>query len=324
MKKLITISMLALLAGCSKQIGFSKLLPQAFNEPVSFIDNITDTINLNSILPLLGDIDSVTCNNARVGYIDASLKSFVLESDLSNPFYVIKIWHDGDQLSLLGVNNDVNHSDNLFITSDLDNRERITIKSNADVEQWQVFWQNIEIPLSSLEISANTVVVPVPENAFNMDKSEIRVIAFAGGSISNSTTVRLIHDKVFTNLSKEVILRDDSDDILNMLPMDLLSDSQMVIFQNLLTSRAEWHLGDAIQIIDDSELMVCARTYMGETSFFALNKSAYPVERRLHIPRNIKMGNLKTYFDQSIKQTGENIVINLCPNSYEIATSEIL
>lgn len=315
--------MLAIFAGCSKQVEFSKLSSYACKEPISFIENISDTIHLNAIIPLMDNVDSVTCENANVVYSSDKCSSFIINPLFSDPFYLIRVWSDGSYFSLLAINSELKGKSDLFITSDLDNRERIVIRANSEVEQWKVFWQNMEIPSSSLEVSDNSVIVPVPENAREYPKSEIRTIAFSNGIISNSSIVTLSQDHVCTDFTE---LKADENGLRgkSKLPLNRFSRVHKDKYNELLKSRAEWNIGDVISIIDDTELLVYARTYMGITSFFAFNKSANPVERKLNIPHNIKMGNLKTYFDQSIKQTGDKIVINLCPNSYEIATSEIL
>lgn len=324
MKKLILISALTLFWACSRQVNFEKLLPQAFSAPVELVTDISGNLRLSDYFPNLENVDSITCNHAHV--IQSALEKdvFRIESDGSYPFLVLDIWKKEARTSLIVIDTTLRHSNNsLFITSAINNREQIKIQSNEPVDEWLVFWQNVEMPSSQLEISERSITVPVPENARWIDNSELRVMAFSKGILSNQTSVYLSHDRVSNDLSaikSEYALESHrpkmNDEIKQRAHID-----KVRMLQN---SRLEWISGDEYALLDDDELLVYVRTYMGASSFFAFNKTNHDIKKLITVPDNVRMGNLKTYFDQSIKQTGENIVINLSAHSYEIATSEML
>lgn len=324
MKKLLFISALVLMTGCSKQIEFEKLLPQAFAMPVPIINNMSEQILISDYFPHLENIDSVTCRNARIVSSENGSDTFLLSPVENQPFYIVDVWKKGGRASLIAMNsNNQRLASGPFITSDIDNRERIILKSNEPVDQWLVFWQNVEIPVRSLDITEEGVAVPVPENARWLENSELRVMAFSDGVLSNQADIYLTYNKVTRSINRLRNIGTLNPHIPKMAQQvnNERHKSQIAELQN---ARLEWWSGDEISLLDDNDVLVYARSYMGSTSFFAYNKSDHPVERKLQIPHNIRMGNLKTYFDQSIKQSGDNIVIHLSPDSYEIATSEIL
>ncbi|MGL5919708.1 MAG: hypothetical protein ACRCZQ_04295, partial [Bacteroidales bacterium] len=136
-------------------------------------------------------------------------------------------------------------------------------------------------------------------------------------------SVYLSHDHISNDLSaikSEYALESHSPKMKN----EINNIAHIGVIQKLQNSRLEWISGDECALLDDDELLVYVRTYMGASSFFAFNKTNRDVKKQISVPDNVRMGNLKTYFNQSIKQTGENIVINLSAHSYEIATSEML
>lgn len=324
MKKLFVISALALFSSCSKQVNFEKLLPQAFNSPAEFITDISAGVRLSDYYPNLENIDSVTCVNANIKQDTLDKDVFRFEPQGQHPFYVLDVWKKQARTSLIVIDAAMKSENKmLFITSGIDNRERIQITSNEPVDEWLVLWQNIEVPLSCVDRSDRSIVLPVPENARWIDNSELRILAFSKGSISNQSSVYLSHDQVSHDLSALKSGFSLTPHTPKMKSRIVNADHQQKI--NLLQgSRPEWISGDEYSLLDDEELLVYVRTYMGSSSFFVYNKTNHDIKKHISVPDNVKMGNLKTYFDQSVKQTGENIVINISAGSYEIATSEML
>lgn len=324
MKKLIIISALTLFSACSRQVNFEKLLPQAFSAPVELVTDISANLRLSDYFPNLENVDSVTCSHARVVPSASEKDLFRIESNGSYPFLVLDIWKKEARTSMIVIDTTLRRSNHpLFITSAINNREQIKIQSNEPVDEWLVFWQNVEMPLSQLEISERSIIVPIPENARWINNSELRVMAFSNGVLSNQSSVFLSHDHVSNDLSaikSEYALDSHRPKMNNVIK----NRAHIDMIQMLQNSRLEWISGDEYALLDDDDLLVYVRTYMGASSFFAFNKTDHDIKKIITVPDNVRMGNLKTYFNQSIKQTGENIVINLSAHSYEIATSEML
>lgn len=324
MKKLIIISALAFFSACSREVHFEKLLPQAFSSPVAIITDISDELRLSDYFSNLENVDSVTCNNAAIFPSRLVKDVFRIEPEGRFPFLVLDIWKKEARASLIVIDTMLKKENKpLFITSCINNREQIRVQSNESVDQWLVFWQNVEIPCSMMDVSERSIIVPIPENARWIDNSELRIMAFSNGMLSNQSSVYLSYDQVNNDLSA---IRSEFafESHLPRMRNKITNLNHIGTIKMLQNSRMEWIVGDEYSLIDDHELLVYVRTYMGISSFFAYNKTTHDVKKQLSVPENVRMGNLKTYFNQSIKQTGANIVLNLAANSYEIATSEIL
>ncbi|MGL5918923.1 MAG: hypothetical protein ACRCZQ_00230, partial [Bacteroidales bacterium] len=124
MKKLIIISALTLFSACSRQVNFEKLLPQAFSAPVELVTDISANLRLSDYFPNLENVDSVTCNHARVVQSASDKDIFRIESDGLSPFLVLDIWKNEARTSLIVIDTALRYTNNsLFITSAINNRE---------------------------------------------------------------------------------------------------------------------------------------------------------------------------------------------------------
>ncbi|MGL5317778.1 MAG: hypothetical protein ACRC9Q_03685 [Bacteroidales bacterium] len=323
MKKLLVLSAVTLFSACSPKVSFESLMSVALSNPVSAKTDSTGSIDLSDYFEFQDQLDSVTCKNASLIQNELDANKFLVSSPPNTPYHILTIWSKGQSASLLLTDAHENSGgSNLFITSNIDNRGQLMLTSNKSVDQWFVLWQNIEIPSSSTLRGSRYLTVPIPQNAVHLENSVLRVLACSNGEISNQSVVYLSRDQLRHKVEQRM---DES--VFQSLPfIERMENNEQhkEQFNQLISRRSEWVSGDEFPLLDDNEVCVYARTYLGKTSFFAYNKKDTPVKKVVTVPDNIKMGNLKTYFNQSIKQTGEKIVIQLSPNAYEIATSELL
>lgn len=82
------------------------------------------------------------------------------------------------------------------------NEKEIIIRSTRTINEYFFFWQNKRIPIDLKLLNENEYNLPIPEEAFNLDLSYIRVFAFSGEGITNDLLIPLKNGKVICSTNE--------------------------------------------------------------------------------------------------------------------------
>ncbi|MGL5227244.1 MAG: hypothetical protein ACRC77_03560 [Bacteroidales bacterium] len=330
MKNITFLLSTLLFIGCSKQLDYQQILSQAYNDPISDNrmkdDNI---INLNRFFPDIENIDSVTSKMAIISRDTSDWSRIRIERYDANKPVILNVWKKGAYADAFVLPAFIKRDQNCLIVSKIDDFGRLIIQSNQKDISWYAFWQNAQIPVNKMQIRDGEVILPVPENAKSMDESVIRVMAVGENGLSNELFIPLKKGKVLT-LSSEASYYSKNQLSSYLQQSDFYEkENQLLrtigheITDSLNQNRCEWGLSQTIAEVSDNQLSGILKNYMNYTSILVNNP--YPTDKvfQMQLPDNIKIGNLKSHLGNSIKQSGNTIVINMKPNSSEIVTSEM-
>lgn len=128
----------------------------------------------------------------------------------------------------------------------------LIIKADKDVTDFVVLWQNQKLDSTSLFRNDNKLMITVPFEAFEMQRSFIRVWAYNEAGYSNDLLIPLEHGRVFYDTAK-LTLNDKEAQIMYFILVDRFfngnpSNDQPIIDQDL-HAKVNFHGGDIAGII---------------------------------------------------------------------------
>ncbi len=113
----------------------------------------------------------------------------------------------GGYNSLLVIGANAKHPPRLFSTSHQKNK--ITIGSINDIQEYFVYWQNYRLGENFLTVKNNKIVISIPEAAKKIERSFIRIWAFNTDGLSNDLLIPLYNGQVLNNI--EYLTRQDKE-----------------------------------------------------------------------------------------------------------------
>lgn len=212
---------ISLLYGCT---DCTKVCLPPYNELASsvlILENDTMPVYVADFFPTMEQVDSITSSSLTIMSGVKPTEQFVVICQETTPaLSTINFWNKGDKVSIIARRtNDLSKEEKINIFTTADHETSFEVAFTKQPDQLLIFWQNMELPLSSYTWENGKITIKVPAYAATLDRSFIRVIAAVSGTISNDLLIPLQSDKVLNNI-KDIKRTDKEAQVLYSLMID--------------------------------------------------------------------------------------------------------
>jgi glycosidase len=200
MKKIIFICLIVLAFACSTE---RKPLPQNHFIPgialPIHLDKDQSEIILSDFVPDITLIDSVLIDGKKVNLDgDKSIIAYKIPPD-AKPLMEMRIWSKGSYQSVLVMKvglTDKSIMPFLYTTEYDEAENEIDVKWTRQPSDFFVFWQNILLDKSYLELEKDELGISIPKEAAGFERSYIRVYSLNYNGVSNELLIPLHNGNV--------------------------------------------------------------------------------------------------------------------------------